>query len=285
VHVETLAVPSRAGHPVFARRWLPPDARAAVVLVHGFGDHSGRQEELVAGLVACRIAVHGYDLRGHGRSLGRRGHVDRWDDHRNDLAAIVDAAVEAQGEPVFLLGQSLGGLIALEYALRRPEGLAGVLAHSPALMPTGVGNAFLAWLARRLSTAWPTFSVRVPFAPEPHSGENPRPTDPLVHGRLSARAATEAMAAISWTVAHAADLRVPLLVVHGTEDRIVDVGGSRRFVADAGDLATLVEYPGEPHDSWDVAVRARIRDDMVRWIEEQIASPGDGVANGAVATA
>ena len=282
MHVETLAVPGRGGHPVFARRWLPPDARATVVLVHGFGDHSGRQEELVAGLVACRIAVHAYDLRGHGRSLGRRGHVDRWDDHRDDLAAIVDSAVDVQGEPAFLLGQSLGGLIALEYALRRPDGLAGVVAHSPALMPTGVGNSFLAWLARRLSTAWPTFSVRVPFAPEPHSGENPRPSDPLVHGRLSARAATEAMAAIAWTVDHAADLRVPLLIIHGTEDRIVDVSGSRRFVADAGDLATLVEYPGVPHDSWDAAVRASIRDDMVRWIEERLATQGRGAPRAAL---
>jgi alpha-beta hydrolase superfamily lysophospholipase len=267
---ETVAISGPRGSVVFGRRWSVAESRAAVVLVHGFGDHSGRQAEMVDSLLDAGIAVHAYDLRGHGRSPGRRGHIDLWDDHRDDLAAVVDAAVGLHESPVFVLGQSLGGLIVLEYALRRPDGLAGVVAHSPALVPTGVGNWFLAWLARRLSASWPTFSVRVPFATEPQLGDDPRPPDPLVHGRLSARAATEAMAAIDFTRRHAGDLRVPLLIVHGTDDLIVDVSGSRRFVAEAPGDATLLEYPGVPHDTWDAAVRARIRADIVAWIDAHL---------------
>jgi alpha-beta hydrolase superfamily lysophospholipase len=280
-----------AGEELVARAWRPQtEARAAVIAVHGFGDHSGRYGQLLEALVPRGLAVHAFDLRGHGRSPGRRGHIEHWAHYREDLRAFVRRTAREEGpeRPLFLLGNSLGGLVVLEYAIHHPEGLAGVIADSPALVPTGVGNRFLRLLAMALSRTWPTFSVSVPMAPEPVEAADPAetqtappapapipiepaPRDPLLHSRLSARAATEAMAAIDFTRRNAARLRLPLLVLHGGADRIVDPEGSRAFVADASSPdKELLEYPGVFHDARADDVRERILDDIADWLERHI---------------
>ncbi len=286
-----------ADDELVARTWRPEgEPRAAVIAVHGFGDHSGRYGLLLTSLIPRGVAVHAFDLRGHGRSPGRRGHVERWADYREDDHAFVRrASREEHGRPVFLLGNSLGGLVVLEYALHHPEGLSGVIADSPALVPTGVGNRFLKLLAVALSRTWPTFSVSVPMATEQVAVATPTGTeassgpsestdagsldssltdpvtDPLIHSRLSARAATEAMAAIDFTRRNAARLRLPLLIVHGGADRIVDPAGSRAFVAAASSSdKALLEYPGVFHDARAEHVRQRIMDDIADWLERRI---------------
>src|SRR3990170_2759580 len=119
------------GIELVTHRWAPDGTiapRAAVAIVHGLGEHSGRYGAVVSALTGRGFAVHDFDLRGHGRSPGRRGHIEAWSDYRADLAAYLDPvqAQEAPGTPVFFYGHSLGGAILLEYGLRRPGGLAGV---------------------------------------------------------------------------------------------------------------------------------------------------------------
>lgn len=290
-----------AGEELVARAWRPrAETRAAVIAVHGFGDHSGRYGHLLESLVPRGVAVHAFDLRGHGRSPGRRGHIETWAHYREDLHAFVRRTAREEGpeRPLFLLGNSLGGLVVLEYAIHHPEGLAGVIADSPALVPTGVGNRFLKLLAIALSRTWPTFSVSVPMAPEPAGAaptaeeaqpaaavpldepaaaapptiaSEPMAPDPLLHSRLSARAATEAMAAIEFTRRNAARLRLPLLILHGGADRIIDPQGSRAFVADASSTdKQLLEYPGVFHDARAEDVRELILDDIAAWLERHI---------------
>ncbi|HET7677065.1 MAG TPA: alpha/beta hydrolase [Candidatus Limnocylindrales bacterium] len=259
--------------PIYVCRWGPSEGRAALVLVHGFGEHCRRYGDLVEILAAHGLAVYGYDLRGHGRSPGRRGHVGRWAEHRADLAQVVGAVRAAeQGGPVFLMGNSLGGLIALEYALHHPDGLAGVVASAPALAPAGVGNRFLKMLARLLTRVWPSFSVTVPMVREDVESDLLDDPDPLLHGRLTARAATEAMAAIDWTVAHAAGLRLPLLLIHGGADRLVDPRGSRAFHAAASsDDKELLEYPTNFH-MLRREERRRTFSDVAAWIEARLSN-------------
>jgi alpha-beta hydrolase superfamily lysophospholipase len=278
MEIEERTVAGPGGARIFARMWRPDEPpRAAIAAVHGFGDHSGRYGELLARLVEYGFTVHALDLRGHGRSAGQRGHLDSWADYRDDLSAFIGDVREREGPdlPIYLMGNSLGGLVALEFALRRPHDLAGVIADSPALVPSGVGNRFLKFLAIALSRVWPRFAVSVPMAAEPSVTMPVTPVeerDPLLHSRLSARAATEAMSAIQFTRDNARRLRLPLLVVHGGADRVVDPSGSRAFVRDAAsEDKTLIEYPGVFHDGRDEDVRSRIIRDVAAWIDRRIA--------------
>ena len=126
---------SRIDLQLFFQNWLPRgDARAVVIIVHGFSDHCGRYENLVEGLVKRRLAVYSYDLRGHGRSPGQQGYIEHFDDYRQDTRTFVNFVSENHLDlPLFLFGHSMGGLIALDQALHYSEGLNGVIASAPHL--------------------------------------------------------------------------------------------------------------------------------------------------------
>ncbi len=271
------------GLELVARRWAPTGRpRAAVAIVHGFGEHSGRYANVVAPLTSAGYAVHGFDLRGHGRSQGRRGHIDAWSDYRDDVGLYLDhaRAQEAPGTPIHLYGHSLGGAIVLEYGLHRQDGLSGAVASSPALRPTGVRSPVLEGLGTAMSRVWPSFSLNVPLENEALSRAPERLEalhgDPLNHRRLSARAMVATLNALGWTEAHAGDWRLPLLIFHGTDDRIIDPAGTVAFAeaARAGG-ATDVElrmYAGvyhEPHNDLDAPT---VLADVVAWLDRHLAT-------------
>ena len=260
--------------------WRPDGAEppvGQVVLVHGFGEHSGRYGHVAAHLTAHGYAVHALDLRGHGLSTGRRGHIGRWQEYRDDLAAWVDQVRGAGAAPArtFVYGHSLGGAIVLEYGLRLQPALAGMIASAPALIPSGVRHPILEGLGRILSPVWPTFGVHLPLE---HAALSRQPEtadrydhDPLVHGRTTARAATESLAALRWTRDNADRWRLPLLLLHGTADRIISVAGSRDFAAAAraggAPDVTLIEYAGGYHEPHNDLQAEQVMADIEAWMD------------------
>lgn len=262
---------------LYCQSWRPRDTpRAAVAVVHGFAEHSGRYGNVAGHLVPRGFAVHGYDLRGFGRSPGPRGHVDAWAEHREDAAAfLAKVGGEEPGLPLFLFGHSMGGLIALDYALRRPEGLAGVVASGPGLEPVGVAKPHLVLLAKLLSRVWPRFSLEVSLDGSAVSRDpevvRAYVEDPLRNPRGTVRWGTEVLGAIAWIKAHAARMKVPLLMVHGGDDRIASPEGSRKFFAEV-ELPDkeLHVYEGvyhEPHNDLD---HGKVLADVGDWLERHL---------------
>jgi alpha-beta hydrolase superfamily lysophospholipase len=261
---------------LFRRVWRPAAPPRAVLLnLHGLGDHSGCYGPLGDRMIASGVAVHAMDLRGNGRSPGKRGHVDAWSDYREDLRCFVQVVRrEEPAGPLFLLGHSLGGLIAMEYALHYPEGLRGVVAAAPPLGRLSVPPVLLA-LGRVMSRIWPAFSLETGMD---LSGLARDPgviaellADPLFHRLGSARLSTEVQAAIARTQIRAAEFPLPLLLLHGSKDRMVPPDGSRAFVARAArpDMR-LIEYPEGHHvlfADWD---REQVLADLVQWIERHL---------------
>ena len=275
------------GLELLARRWAPiGEPRAAVAIVHGFGEHSGRYADVVEPLTRAGFAVHGFDLRGHGRSEGARGHIDAWSDYRDDIGLDLDhvRSQEAIGTPVFAYAHSLGGAITLEYGLRRQEGLhrqdglVGVVTSAPSLRPKGVRSPVLEGLAAAMSRVWPTFSLDVPLesAAISRSPERleARRVDPLMHKRLTARATVETLNALAWTEAHAGEWRLPLLIFHGTADRLIDPSGSVAFAEAAlAGGATDVElhlYEGVYHEAHNDLDAASVEADVVAWLDRHL---------------
>jgi alpha-beta hydrolase superfamily lysophospholipase len=264
------------GLSLFRRTWRPTGpARAVLINVHGLGDHSGLYPALVEHFTARGIAVYAPDVRGNGRSPGQRAYVERWDEYREDLERFVAVVrQEEPGPPIFLLGNSLGGLIVLDYVLHRPEGIRGVIAASPPLGRLGVPAPLLA-LGRVLSRVWPRFSVRTGMdlsglARDPAVVETVL-ADPLFHRVGTARLSTEVLAAIARVQAAAARFPLPLLILHGSADRMVLPDGSRAFVARVGHPdRELREYAGAFHVLFADLDRERVLTDVEQWIAARL---------------
>lgn len=268
-------VPGHGGIQLFAQRWRPEHPRGVVALVHGLGEHSGRYQHLVGRLTGSGLAVYACDHRGHGHSPGRRGHVDTWEDLRAGVSALVAwASASELGVPMFLYGHSLGGLIALDYALRNQDRLRGVIASAPGLSSDGLSPA-LVLISRLLSRIAPTLPLKTGL---PVVGISRDPAvqaayvgDPLNHMVATPRLATESFKTIAWVNAHAGDLQLPLLVVHGAADPIVPPVASAQFYDRVGSTdKRRITYPDmvhEPHNDWGWE---RPVSDVAEWLDAHL---------------
>ncbi|MGA7670567.1 MAG: lysophospholipase, partial [Nitrolancea sp.] len=244
-------------------------------IVHGLGEHSGEYEHVVERLVPAGFAVYGFDLRGHGRSPGQRAFIRSWDDYRQDVRAFLNLVAEEQpGQPHFLLGHSLGGIIVLDFALRHPDGLRGVIALGPAIGELGISPALRA-LARVVSRVRPSFSLGTgleasAISRDPEVVAAYR-SDPLVHDRGTARLGVESERIVDFIHSHAAELRLPLLIQHGEADRIAGIDGSRRFIANVTEPdKTLIEYPGAYHQVHNDLCHETVTADLLAWLERYL---------------
>jgi alpha-beta hydrolase superfamily lysophospholipase len=287
--------------PLYAQHWLPEDApQANLVVVHGLGEHSGRYEDFAAWFVPLGYAVHAFDLRGHGKSWGTRGHVNRWGEFREDVRVFLAKVHErAPDLPLFLLGHSMGGLIVLNYVLHyaaagpyahRASGenppldrLMGVVSSAPALALGEDVSPGLVLITRFLSRVLPKLQLPNGLDAEglSHNAEVVQAyrEDPLVHGVISARFGAVLARTMSWTMAHAgawpADL--PLLMVHGGADPICPAEASERFRVNArasgavGDLRlTRKVYPGYFHEVFNEVGREQVLQDVAAWLDERL---------------
>jgi alpha-beta hydrolase superfamily lysophospholipase len=264
------------GLDLYLQDWRPEtQAKAVLAIVHGFGEHSGRYKNVVDYFVPRGYTVSSFDLRGHGRSPGARGAIKSWSEYREDVRAFLRTVTEQEpGKPLFLYGHSLGGEIVLDYALHYPEGLRGVIASGPLLGPPGV-SPLLQQISRIMSKIAPAMAMDSKLDATLIS-RNPAVVkayveDPLVHSIATARLGTEISNTAAWIQAHAGDLRLPLLILHGQNDRLVNPEDSRRFfqnvtVADK----QRIEYPGgfhEPHNDTDYP---KVMADIERWVVKHL---------------
>lgn len=265
--------PTSSGSTIYYQLWLPSDQEpvAILALVHGFGEYTGLYAAVAEFFVARGIAVFAMDLRGHGRSPGARGFIQGWADYREDVASLLQLARETlPARPVFLLGNSLGGLIAIEYALHYPTELRGLIAMSPAVGKIGVAR-FLLWLSRILSRIWPSFTLDSGIDSEAMTRDRSVAArieaDPMVHGRGSARLGTAVQDTIAAVRQQASRLAVPILIQHGDADTITDPEDSRWFF----ERITISDkelrlYPGSYHNLCIDLNWKEVLQDSANWI-------------------
>lgn len=268
---------SEDGVRLFWRGWSPPAARAVVLISHGLGEHGGRYARTARDLAAAGFATRALDHRGHGRSGGVRGHVRRFDAYVRDLARFRETIADEDDalRPMFLLGHSLGGLIALRYlATAAATGLAGAILSAPLL---GIHLRAAAWKRRAaglLSRALPALRLANEIDPAELSHDPLYVTsfaeDSLVHTWVTPRLYTEFHAAIGRAHAERGALRLPLLFLVPGADPVVRADDTLRFVHElAGDVAVRT-YDGMHHELLNETCRADVVRDVVAWIEAHL---------------
>lgn len=270
--------PGAGGVEIFFRHHRPAAAPKAILVVHhGLLDHGDRYGALVEALVAGGFGASTMDMRGHGRSAGARFAIDRFDDYLEDLDAFVKlVAANDPGVPVFVFGHSLGGLVVATWAAERAPSVAGIVLSAPGLafdappLQAAVLRTFdvLAPGARVFSPPQPDFSTRAEVVAD--MGQ-----DPLVHqggGQIAVAAQALEGARRLWSRVAAFDR--PLLVLHGTIDKLTAPAGSRDFVQKVSSKdKTLRLYPGLAHDLVHEPDAGRVIGDVVAWIAGQTGGP------------
>ncbi len=265
------------GVELYYQRWRPvATPKAALVVLHGFGEHSGRYGNVVDWFLPRGYVVYAFDMRGHGRSPGQRGYIESYAELRDDLRALLDVIRgEERAGAVFLLGHSQGALTALNYALHDPTELAGVIASGPTLDVDLPVSPVLIWLAKILSNIWPTFTLEVGLDATALSRDTAvveaYVDDPLVHGKGTSRLGTEVMAAIDWTQAHAAELALPCLIVQGSDDRLAAPKASQTFFENVTYAdKERIEYDGYYHEVFNEPGKDKVLADVEAWLERHL---------------
>jgi len=247
--------------------WPHPAPRYVALLVHGYGEHVGRYEELAGVLHAHGAAVVGPDHAGHGLSDGERVLVEDFEDVVTDVESALDLArAEHPGLPLVVVGHSMGGLIAARLAQRRPAGLAALVLSGPVLGKWSLPGRFLAHDEIPDVPVSPAALSRDPAALAAYEA------DPLVwHGPMK-RPTLEAFAKTLGTVAGAGDLgRLPVLWLHGEEDRLVPLAESRPGVEALGGALTSRFYAGARHEVFAETNRAEVFGDLTEFLDGAVA--------------
>lgn len=261
---------------IFYRGWRPTKAKAVLQVTHGFGEHSGRYEGLAQYLGSLGYAVYAQDLRGHGRSMGQRGHIESWLDYWYDLSLFRNQLESLEPKlPIFLYGHSMGSLVVLDYLVKQPPDLRGAIVSGVLLEPGQPAHPLLVAIARLLSRFWPQAPLRLNLDVNALSRDSAvvqaYRSDPLVHNRVSARWGTEVLQTIETVKAQVKDICDPLLILHGEADTINRVEGARWLFRE---LATtdkeLRVYPEGFHEPHNDLNKDQVLRDIAEWLERHL---------------
>ncbi len=261
------------GLRLFRRAWLPTAPHHAVVLVHGFGEHSGRYDETGVALAEAGYAVESFDLRGHGRSDGARCHVQSFDEYLDDLDHVLDWTRDATaGLPIHLLGHSMGGLITITHLVERPVRVVSAVVTGPPLATEGQ-PAWKVWLGRLGQRIVPTLSMPMGL-PQDGLSRDPEVVrryaeDPLVEANVTAGLGGAMVDAIARTAACPGRVSVPLLALHGGADPICSAAATEAYMAGVTAVGSRYKvYPELRHEVLNEPEGGQVRDEILAWWKE-----------------
>ena len=263
-----------AGARLHRTSWMPQgEPKAVVVLAHGYAEHAGRYEHVAARLTAAGYAVHALDHWGHGKSDGEPGYVPAFGAYTDGLDTLLHA-VDAEHPRLqrFLIGHSMGGLVSVLHLLERQGQYAGAVLSGPAIVPAEAPSRLMMWISRILSRLAPRLGVlqldaaaisRDPAVVAAYLA------DPLVYtGKIGARLGGEMFLAMERARAGAVRLKLPLLLLHGADDRLTAPAGSQFLEQHVSSSdRTLRLYPGLYHEIFNEPERERVLDDVVAWLD------------------
>lgn len=268
---------SRDGIELFAQVWEPDVVapQAVVCLVHGLGDHSSRFAHVAEAFGKEGYVLFGFDQRGHGRSGGTRGHFSSADDFLNDIDLLLEQAkIRYPGLPIILYGHSIGGILVLNYGLKRKPAVKGVIATSSGLRTALEKQPVKILMAKLLGSLIPTTTIVSGLDAHAISRDDAVVQtylkDPLVHDKISLGFGKIMLGITKWTLENAGNFSLPLLLLHGKSDAIAYPSGSIEFAAALKEKTTLVLWDGAYHELHNEPEKAEVFKTMLMWMDARL---------------
>ena len=264
------------GLDLYAVQWPSNERSEAVVaFVHGHGDHCRRYDEWFQLLTAQNISVLAFDYRGHGRSQGRRGVIKHYDDLLQDVTLLLEKSKTLfPGIPIVLYGHSLGATLVLSYLLRSSSLPALAIATSPwlqlnkspgklVLSLIKAGNPFAPYFTFKTGLHSSDFSTLDSFSEK-------RDKDVYIHNRISLRFFSEVQKEAKWILAHFTKIEVPLLLMQGRDDRIMNVTTTSKLHERSPGHVIYREWKHAGHQLHNSEVSSEVMDFIIDWIKDGI---------------
>jgi len=256
--------------------WAPEEEPVAVIaLVHGLGDHCRRYDRWIEGFVNNRIAAVSFDYRGHGRSEGKKGVINRFDDLLSDTKLLVERTKELYpGMPLVLYGHSMGGTISIRYCLQNDELPDLAIITSPWIKLKSPPSAAFMLLIRLAGKLIPDSTFSTGLHSDDFSDNNDfaedREKDELLHNRISPRLFLEVSKQNEKILKNIETLKVKLLLMHGKGDPVTDIEGSREIFAKSKANIDYKEWDGAKHHLHNFAGSSEVMEYILKWIKKKL---------------
>jgi acylglycerol lipase len=251
------------GIEIVFSRWIPEKAAGCVIIIHGIGEYSGRYTQLAEALASKRIAVFAPDLRGHGRSGGIRGYVNSFREYLTDIKLLVNIIHGSyENLPLAFFGHSMGGVIAARYTLNFKQDASAIILSSPGFIPLVIVPPFKKFTASLLNHFSPSTQISRGMHPEQlthdESEAKAYAEDPLVHHVITPRLYSSMNEHALFCLEHSNEIKMPLLIIHGTDDTVCSIAGSESFFNGAQSAdKTFIPLPNLAHEVLHEILRER----------------------------
>ncbi|GAA4276202.1 alpha/beta hydrolase [Aquimarina mytili] len=255
---------------IYAQSWQIENPIAILCLVHGMGEHSSRYAHVVRFFNTHGVSVYSFDHIGHGQSEGKRGHTPSYDFLLDSVEKIHSiASNENQNIPIFLYGHSMGGNVVANYLLRRDPKLDAAILSAPWFTLPFDPPKFKVGLAKLMNRIYPAFSdntnLDVTAISRDKSVVDAYRNDTLVHGKITPAFFLSCFEAGKWAKNNGEIVKIPTLVIHGTEDRLTSCKGAEEF-ASTNPLIQFNSYKGLYHELHNEPEQELVLEDILRFI-------------------
>jgi acylglycerol lipase len=261
---------------LYGQSWRSTHSLGVVVIVHGYAEHSGRYQWTALQLVDRGFAVYTFDLRGHGKSSGARNIVRSYDDCLTDLATFIQQVkLKEPNKPLFLFGHSFGGTIAALFAIRSQPLLTGLVLSSAFFGANRYISTLqlrLLMLVGHLFPKFPTLFLDSQTLSRDLEVVEIYEADLLIdRGRMPARTLAQMLKATAEIQSRTNEIELPLLVLHGTADRLVSMDGSKNFYLNVGSQDKSIElYDGFYHELLNEPEKVRVLSGIEVWLRKHL---------------
>lgn len=259
----------------YGQTWTAKSTKAVLVLVHGMGEHATRYTtSLIPKLIENEISVVAFDHFGHGKTSGKRGHNPSFEAVLESVSKTVEKAKTLfPNKSVFLYGHSMGGNTVINYALKKPTDLKGVIATSPFLKLAFEPPKIKLAVGKLLQKIAPSITMGNELDANHISRDKTEVekyiNDPLIHDKISPNFSLTFIETGKWAIKNANKLSIPMFLLHGTDDKIIDFKGTEEF-ANNTKKATLKLYEGGYHELHNDLCKEEMLQDVVHWLNSQI---------------
>jgi len=267
---------SKKNTKLYGSYFKPESIRAVIVLIHGMGEHFGRyKDHVIPHFYKNSIAVIAYDQFGHGKTEGKQGHNPGFEEVLDCVNIVIDKSKEVFGnKPTFLYGHSMGGNVVINYVLRREHQLNGVIATSPFLKLAFEPPAWKLKIAKVLLKIAPSLTMGneldVTAISRDKKEVDKYNNDPLVHDKVSPNYSIVFIETGQWAIENANKLKTPMLLMHGTGDKLTNYKASKEFAKNAGSKVILKLYDGGYHELHNDIIKNEVLNEMISWLNKEI---------------